>query len=101
LAQTVNALATVTVLSLSSQVKSSGKTQYFLVATTSTVGAALVPSGTVVYRENGRVIGSAKLKNGTAILALGRKGAPRGQFVAKFQGSARFGSSTSAPISAG
>ncbi len=101
LAQTVSPLATRTVLSLSSQLRPSGQSRYFLVATTTSTGIGLVPSGTIVFRKNGRVIGSARLKNGTAMLSLGRKVAQSGRFVAKFQGTARFRSSTSALISAG
>jgi hypothetical protein len=99
LAQTVSALPTLTVISLSSQLKTNGQTRNFLVATTTTVGAAIVPSGTVVFRKNGHVIGTAKLKSGRAVLSLGRRAALSGRFVAKFQGSARFRPSVSAPIS--
>jgi Bacterial Ig-like domain (group 3) len=99
LAQTVSALPTVTVILLSSQPKANGQTRYRLVATTTTTGAAIVPSGTVVFRKNGHVIGSAKLKSGTAVLVISRRVAQNGRFVAKFQGSTRFRQSTSEPIS--
>ena len=101
LAQTVSPLATATVLSLSGELKTNGQTRYVLVATTTSTAVGLVPSGTVVFRKNGHVIGSAKLKNGTAVLALGRRGAQGGRFVARFLGSARFRPSNSNPISAG
>jgi Bacterial Ig-like domain (group 3) len=98
LKQTVNPLTTMTVISLRSQVKPNGQTRYLLVAMTSTVTGTLVPSGTVVFRKNGRTIGSARLTNGTGILRLRGKAAPRGRFVARFQGTSRFGASNSAPI---
>ena len=69
LTQTVSALPTVTVISLSSQVRPNGQTRYFLVATTTSVGSTLLATGTVVFRKNGHAIGSAKLKNGTAVLS--------------------------------
>ena len=98
LKQTVSALPTVTVISLTSQVRPNRVTRYFLVATTTSVGTTLLPTGTVVFRKNGHTIGSAKLKNGTAVLSISRKVARSGRFLAKFQGTARFHSSTSAPI---
>ena len=101
LSQTVSALGTMTVVRLTGQIKPNGQTRYLLVATTTTDGEPLVPYGTIVFRKNGRVIGRAKLKNGTARLVLGRKAAQSGRFVAKFQGSLRFQASTSAPIVVG
>jgi Bacterial Ig-like domain (group 3) len=101
LTQKVNALATVTVLSLSSRLKPNGRIRYFLVATTQTSIAAIVPSGTILFRKNGRSLGSAKLKNGSAVLRIGARAAHGGRFVARFHGSARFLPSTSAAISAG
>ncbi len=102
LAQKVNALPTVTVLlSLSSQLKSNGQTEYILVATTATESALIQPTGTVVFRKNGRAIGSAKLKNGTAVLVLRARAAQSGRFVARYEGSKHFLASTSAPIIAG
>ncbi len=101
LRQMVNSLTTATVIRLQSQVKPNGQVRYLLVATTSTVGGTLVSSGTVVFRKNGRIIGSARLKNGTAVLRLSVKAARSGRFVAKFQGTTRFGASSSAPIVVG
>jgi hypothetical protein len=101
LQQTVKPLSTVTVLNLQSQVKPNGQKRFLLVATTSAVGESLVPSGTVVFRRNGRIIGSARLKNGTASLRLSRGIARSGRFIAKFQGSSRFGSSSSVEIVVG
>ena len=101
LTQRVGALPTVTVLRLSSQIKANGKTQYFLVATTGTSGATIVPSGAVNFRKNGRSLGSARLKNGMAVLRISVRVAQSGRFVARYQGSARFVASNSAPISAG
>ena len=101
LTQKVGALATVTVLRLSSQIKANGHTQYFLVATTQTSSAMIVPSGAVIFRKNGHSLGSARLKNGTAVLRISARAAQSRRFVARFEGSARFLPSTSAPISAG
>ena len=98
LRQMVNSLSTETVINLQSQVKPNGKVRYLLVATTSTVGGTLVSSGTVVFRKNGRTIGSARLKHGTAVLTLSARAAKRGRFVARFQGTKQFGPSKSAPL---
>jgi large repetitive protein len=101
LLQKVGRLATVTTLSLSSQINASGQIRYFLVATTTTSGTTIVPSGTVVFHKDGRVLGSAKLKNGTAVLRLSARAARSGRFVAKFLGGPHFLASTSAPLSPG
>jgi hypothetical protein len=101
LSQTIKPLSTVTVLSLQTKVNPNGQTRFFLVAMTSTSGGTLVPSGTVVFRKNGRTIGTARLKDGTAILSLSRGAARSGRFVAKFQGSSRFGASSSAQVVVG
>jgi hypothetical protein len=90
-----------TVVSLRSQTQANGRTRYFVVATTTAVGGSLVPTGTVVFRRNGHSIGTATLKNGTAVLMISRKAAQSGRFVARFQGSTRFLASNSPPTSAG
>jgi hypothetical protein len=97
LSQTVKPLSTTTVISLQNTVTSNGKIRFFLVATTSTTSGTLTPSGTVSFRKNGHTIGTARLKNGTAVLSLASRAARNGRFVARFLGSARFGPSSSAP----
>jgi hypothetical protein len=101
LRQMVNPLTTVTVIRLQSQVKPSGQVRHLLVATPSTSSGTPVSSGTVVFRKNGRTIGSARLKNGTAVLKLSGKTARSGRFVARFKGTTRFGASSSAPLVVG
>jgi hypothetical protein len=75
------------------------QTKYILVATVTGGNTALTPTGTVVFRKNGRSFGSARLKGGVARLVLGRK-APGSQakFVASFQKNSRFRSSSSPPF---
>jgi hypothetical protein len=76
------------------------QTKYILVTTVTAGGAtALTPTGTVVFRKNGRSFGSARLKGCVARLVLGRK-APGSQakFVASFQKNTRFRSSSSPPF---
>jgi hypothetical protein len=63
------------------------------------VGAAgVTPTGTVVFRRNGRVIGQARLAGGTATLVLSARIPARGRFAASFQGGSRYGASQSAPL---
>jgi hypothetical protein len=98
--QTVGASPTITSLSITTQTLANGKTKYILVATVTADGdPSLAPTGIVVFRKNGRTIGSARLKGGVARLALGRK-APDNQaeFVASFQKNSRFRSSSSPPV---
>ncbi len=99
LKQTVEPVSTVTSVSLTTQTLASGSTRYTLVASvapaTATSTAPVV--GTVVFRQNGKVIGKAKLKAGTAVLAIGRR-PPRGKFVAQFQRGTDFKASTSPPL---
>ena len=101
LSQAIKRLSTTTVISLQHNVKPNGQTRFFLVATTSSVSGTMIPTGTVVFRKNGRTIGTARLKNGAAILNLRGGAARSGRFVAKYQGNSRFGASTSAPIVVG
>ena len=100
-AEAVNSLATITVISLSSQIKANGQTQYLLVATTKTLGGTHRPAGTVVFRKNGRSIGSARLKNGTAVLRLSGESRSERAIRREIPGSARFGPSNSAAIVVG
>jgi hypothetical protein len=98
--QTVGASPTITSMSVTTQTLANGRTKSVLVATVTAVGdTALTPTGTVVFRKNGRSVGSARLKGGVARLVLGRK-APGSQatFVALFQKNARFRSSSSPPF---
>jgi hypothetical protein len=98
--QTVGASPTVTSLSITTQSLANGQTKYILVATVTAGGdTALTPTGTVVFRKNGRSLGIARLKGGVARLVLGRK-APGSQarFVASFQNNTRFRSSSSPPF---
>jgi Bacterial Ig-like domain (group 3) len=98
--QTIGASPTVTSLSITTQSLANGQTKYILVATVTADGdPALTPTGTVVFRRNGRSLGSARLKGGVARLVLGRK-APGSQakFVASFQKNTRFRSSSSPPF---
>jgi Bacterial Ig-like domain (group 3) len=98
-AQSVLPAPTATTLVVTTETLPSGATRYLLVATVTTQGnIGLAPSGTVVFRRNGRVLGKAALRNGTAVLSLGRRPPHSGSYVAKFQGSARFGASSSPAI---
>ncbi len=98
LSQTVQALATATSLSLTTRVKPNGRTRFILRATVAAQALTFEPSGTVVFRKNGRVVGRAKLAGGTAILVLGGKAPPRGRFVAQYLGNPRFRPSASASL---
>jgi hypothetical protein len=98
--QTIGTSPTVTGLTITTQTLANGRTTYVLLATVTADGdPSLTPTGTVVFRKNGRSVGSAKLKGGAARLVLGRK-APGSQakFVAMFQKNARFRSSSSPPF---
>jgi hypothetical protein len=98
--QTVGASLTVTTVSITTQPLANGRTKYILVATVTADGdPSLTPTGTVIFRRNGRTVGSAKLKGSVARLVLGRK-APGSQakFVAVFQKNTRFESSSSPPF---
>ncbi len=60
--------------------------------------AGVTPAGTVIFRRNGRVIGRARVVNGTASVVLSRRIRPRGRFVAVFQGGSRYAASKSSPL---
>jgi hypothetical protein len=98
LAQTVQPLSTTTSLSLATGVKANGQVRYILRASVSAQALSFEPTGTVVFRKNGLVIGRAKLTGGAATLVLAGKTAPRGRFVAQYLGNPRFRVSTSAPL---
>jgi hypothetical protein len=98
--QTVGTSPTVTTLSITAQPLANGRTKFILVAIVSADGnPALTPTGIVVFKKNGRSLGSARLKGGVARLVIGRKAPGSGaKFVASFQKNARFGASRSAPV---
>jgi hypothetical protein len=98
--QTVGTSPTVTTLSITTQPLANGRTKFILVAIVNADGnPALTPTGTVVFKKNGRSLGSARLKGGVARLVIGRKGSGSGaKFVASLQKNARFGASRSAPV---
>jgi hypothetical protein len=98
--QMVDRFATTTSLTITTQIRSTGRLRYVLVATVLTdQPPGLEAVGTVVFRRNGAVIGRVRLTGGTAVLAIGRHAPARGTFVAAFQGSSRFRPSTSPPLS--
>jgi hypothetical protein len=96
--QKVSPALTDTNLSASTATRPDGSIRYVLVATVNPGGdTSFVPSGTVIFRRNGAIIGRLKLKHGTAVLTLGPH-LPRGKFRAVFEGSSRFQPSTSTAI---
>ena len=96
--QTVTAAPTLTSLVVSSQIQPNGRSRIVLIATVVAEGSAsLIPTGTVVFRSNGVSVGKAKVKNGTAVLVLGRNAKRNREFVAAFQANSRFKGSASAP----
>jgi len=100
--QKISAVATTTSLSLTTQLLPNGSLQYLLTATVMANGeTSIAPVGTVVFRRNGRVLGKAKLVDGSAQLVLSRKVPRHGRFVAAFLGNSRFRPSTSPPASLG
>ncbi len=98
LTQTVAAVPTVTTLAIAAQTHANGKTRYVLVATVApAIESSVAVTGKVVFRKNGRAIGSAKLKGGVATLAIGRS-LPRAKYVAAFARNSQFKASSSAPF---
>jgi hypothetical protein len=98
--QRVGAAPTVTSLSVTIQTLANGQTRYVLVATVTTNGdSALTPIGTVIFRKNGKSLGSARLRSGVATLVYRSKAAESpAKFVASFDKNTRFRSSTSLPV---
>ena len=94
--QGVNKAGTATALAATrAQIRGIGREE--LVAAVDAIGLVGVnPVGAVIFRRNGRVIGRVGLVGGTASLVLPKRNRGRGQFVANFQGNARFGGSMSA-----
>jgi Bacterial Ig-like domain (group 3) len=99
LTQVVTAVPTTTSLIVTTPIPPNGRSRIILIAMVAAEGSdSLIPSGTVVFRQNGVSVGKAKLRNGTAVLVLGRKAKRNRAFVAAFQGSSRFKGSMSAPV---
>jgi hypothetical protein len=97
--QSVVPATTSTSLTLTTQPKARGGVRYVLVATVADESSALpVTAGVVLFRRNGRTIGKARLNSGRAVFAIGSRAPVNQKFVATFQGSASFRSSTSAPV---
>jgi Bacterial Ig-like domain (group 3) len=98
LAQAVAAVPTSTSLVVTTQVQPNGRSRIVLIATVVAGGSGSpTPAGTVVFRSGGVSVGKAKLKDGTAVLVLGRNARRNRAFVAAFQRSSRFKASMSAP----
>jgi hypothetical protein len=97
--QSVTRITTATIGRITTMTMPNGKLRYVLIASVTTQGEAFVtPSGSVIFRRNGAVLGRAKVKNGTATLVLARNFRPKGKFVADFQGNQRFSPSKSRPF---
>ena len=97
--QSVLPATTSTSLTLTTQMKTNGGVRYVLVATVDDESSAVpVLAGIVVFRRKGKTIGKAKLKGGTAVFSLGARAPVNQTFVATFQRSASFRSSTSPPV---
>ena len=91
IAQSITRVPTVTTGSISIITQPNGSQRYVLTASVTTGGeSSAAPAGTVIFRRNGAILGKAKVKNGTAVLVLGRRARPQGRFIANFQGSQRF-----------
>jgi hypothetical protein len=97
--QSVLPATTMTSLVLTTEVLPNGATRNVLVATVAAEETSgVVPSGVVVFRRNGKVLGTAELQNGKAVLVLGRRVPLAGRYVAKFRGSPHFAASVSPPL---
>ncbi len=97
--QAVAKYQTATYLIAVPQTRPNGKIRTVLLAVVDADGAAgVTPVGSVVFRRGGRVIGRARLVNGTAALAIPARFKARGHFVAQFQGGKKFAASGSAVL---
>ena len=98
--QTIGPAPTETSLSVTTQTLAKGRIQYTLVASVATDGdPGLTPTGTVLFRQNGRSVGTARLKAGVARLVVrGRGTAKAAKFVASYQKNSKFRSSSSPPM---
>lgn len=97
--QSVSPAATSTSLTLTTETTAQGGVRYVLVAmVVNDSSGSAVPAGTVAFRRNGKTIGKAKLKGGTAVFSLGSRAPANQKFVATFQKSASFLASTSPAV---
>jgi len=97
--QSVLPATTSTSLTLTTQTTARGGVRYVLVATVANESSASpVAAGILVFRRNGKTIGKARLKGGMAVFSLGPRAPVNQKFVATFQGSASFRSSTSPAV---
>jgi hypothetical protein len=97
--QVVARSATITTLTATTRVQPNGRVRQVLMAAVNVVGViGLTPSGTVVFRRNGRVLGRARIVNGTATLVIPLRIPARGRFVASYQSTRRYRGSTSVPL---
>ena len=95
--QAVSPYSTMVTLTLSKQHRKHGRTIYELVANvvvTGSGGTAPKPSGTVVFRRKGAMLGSLALQDGVAMLAIGRTRPRHKHFTAAFLGTSAFSGST-------
>jgi hypothetical protein len=95
--QAVSPYSTTVTLTLGSQALKHGKKIYELVANVvvpASGGAAPKPSGTVVFRRNGAMLGSLALQDGVASLAIGRTRPKHKHFTADFLGTSTFSGSS-------
>ncbi len=100
LKQTVGPAPTLTSLTVTTQPLANGRTKLILVAGVTADGSpTLTPTGTVVFRKNGKSLGTARLRAGVATLIVRTKLTSNvTNFVASFQKNARFRSSASRPV---
>lgn len=97
--QAVDRFDTATTLTTTTVTRPNGKIREALEAAVTAIDVTgVTPTGTVVFRRNGRVIGRTRAVNGTATFLLPGGIPARGRFVAQFQASKHFGASKSAPI---
>jgi hypothetical protein len=97
--QTVLPAPTTTSLILTTRILKNGARQYILVARVDVTGnSGLVPTGTVVFRRHGKMLGRAALRGGVATISLGRRAPRPGTYVALFRGNTRFGASSSTTV---
>ena len=100
LVQSVSKLSTSTTLTLTTETRPNGRLVFVLEATVIPDGVTGVSAvGSVEFRRNGSFIGRARLKDGLAILSVGRQLPKRSKYVGKFEGSSRFRPSTSPRLS--
>jgi hypothetical protein len=96
MSQSVAPAPTTTSLTLTTQTLTRGGVRYLLVA--EVASETSVPTGVVAFRRNGKTIGKAKLKGGTAVFSVGSRAPVNQKFVATLQKNASFLSSTSPPV---